>query len=99
MLHRVNAVLASLRRLAQQREGNVAMLVGLFAIPRVIAGRHRDRRRPRLFGEGPARRGARRGGARCRIGDQSDPTQMSDRPATLFLRQLSVDGARHTMSR
>jgi Flp pilus assembly protein TadG len=38
MLRRVNAVLAALRRLAQQREGNVAMLVGLFAIPLVIAG-------------------------------------------------------------
>jgi Flp pilus assembly protein TadG len=38
MFRRVNAVLAILRRLAQQREGNVAMLVGLFAIPLVIAG-------------------------------------------------------------
>ncbi len=38
MLRRVNAVLATLRRLAQQREGAVAMLVGLFAIPLVIAG-------------------------------------------------------------
>ena len=38
MLHSVNAVLATLRRLARQREGNVAMLVGLFAIPLVIAG-------------------------------------------------------------
>jgi Flp pilus assembly protein TadG len=38
MLRRVNAVLATLRRLVQQREGTVAMLVGLFAIPLVIAG-------------------------------------------------------------
>jgi Flp pilus assembly protein TadG len=38
MLRRVNAVLATLRRLVQQREGAVAMLVGLFAIPLVIAG-------------------------------------------------------------
>src|SRR5208282_1122044 len=38
ILHGVNAVLASLRRLGRQREGNVAMLVGLFAIPLVIAG-------------------------------------------------------------
>src|SRR5208282_5199685 len=38
ILHGVNAVLASLRRLGRQREGNVAMLVGLFAIPLVVAG-------------------------------------------------------------
>jgi Flp pilus assembly protein TadG len=38
MLHRVNAVLVTLRRLVQQREGAVAMLVGLFGIPLVIAG-------------------------------------------------------------
>ena len=38
MLRRVNAVRATLRRLAQQREGAVAMIVGLFAIPLVIAG-------------------------------------------------------------
>jgi len=38
MFHLVNAVLATLRRLAQRREGNVAMLFGLFVIPLVIAG-------------------------------------------------------------
>ena len=38
MLRRVNAILVTLRRLAREREGNVAMLVGLFAIPLVIAG-------------------------------------------------------------
>src|SRR5271166_5527404 len=38
ILHGVNAVLASLRRLVRQREGNVVMLVGLFAIPLVVAG-------------------------------------------------------------
>jgi Flp pilus assembly protein TadG len=38
MLHWLTAALASLRRLARSREGNVAMLVGLFAIPLVISG-------------------------------------------------------------
>jgi len=38
MLHYLTAALASLRRLARSRDGNVAMLVGLFAIPLVIAG-------------------------------------------------------------
>jgi len=38
MRHCVSAVLANLRRLVQQREGNIAMLVGLFAIPLIIAG-------------------------------------------------------------
>jgi Flp pilus assembly protein TadG len=36
--HCANAATASLRRLARRREGNVAMIVGLFAIPLVIAG-------------------------------------------------------------
>jgi Flp pilus assembly protein TadG len=38
LLHCANAAIASLRRLARRREGNVAMIVGLFAIPLVIAG-------------------------------------------------------------
>jgi Flp pilus assembly protein TadG len=38
MLHCLTAALASLRRLARSRDGNVAMLVGLFAIPLVLAG-------------------------------------------------------------
>jgi Flp pilus assembly protein TadG len=38
LLHCTNAAIASLRRLARRREGNVAMIVGLFAIPLVIAG-------------------------------------------------------------
>ncbi len=38
MLHYLAAALAGLRLLARSREGNVAMLVGLFAIPLVIAG-------------------------------------------------------------
>src|ERR1700738_1631037 len=38
ILHCLTAALASLRLLARSREGNVAMLVGLFAIPLVIAG-------------------------------------------------------------
>jgi Flp pilus assembly protein TadG len=38
LLHCANPVIASLCRLARRREGNVAMIVGLFAIPLVIAG-------------------------------------------------------------
>ena len=38
LLRCANAAIASLRRLARTREGNVAMIVGLFAIPLVIAG-------------------------------------------------------------
>jgi Flp pilus assembly protein TadG len=38
MRHCVSAVLTTLRRLVRQREGNIAMLVGLFAIPLIIAG-------------------------------------------------------------
>jgi Flp pilus assembly protein TadG len=38
LLRCTNAAIASLRRLARRREGNVAMIVGLFAIPLVIAG-------------------------------------------------------------
>jgi Flp pilus assembly protein TadG len=38
MRHCLSAVLTTLRRLVQQREGNIAMLVGLFAIPLIIAG-------------------------------------------------------------
>jgi Flp pilus assembly protein TadG len=38
MRYCLSAGLATLRRLVQQREGNIAMLVGLFAIPLIIAG-------------------------------------------------------------
>jgi Flp pilus assembly protein TadG len=38
MRHFVNVILATLRQLVQQREGNIMMLFGLFAIPLVIAG-------------------------------------------------------------
>jgi len=42
MLHYLTAALASSGRLARSRDGNVAMLVGLFAIPLVLAGAHRQ---------------------------------------------------------
>ena len=38
MRHYLTAAFAGLRLLARSDEGNVAMLVGLFAIPLVIAG-------------------------------------------------------------
>jgi len=79
----ITTMITVLRQLAERREGAIAIIFGLCAIPAVIAaGMAIDVGRAYMVKITGSR--ARRSGAGGRIGDQPDPESADDHPAKLF---------------